>query len=178
MLYKHQSEALRRTEGKNRAPISGYEGIYEIDEEGLIYCILNDKYHKIRILKPHLNNSGYLRVNLYDMNHRPKKHYIHRLVAQTFIPNPDNLKYVDHKDCSKLNNSVNNLEWVTQKENIRRSVQKGLQNQYFCTVDDVQYASMSEASDKIFGNKWFIKELRYKYGNEFTYEGHNIKVVM
>lgn len=177
-LYKHQSESLERLKEKNRIALPGYEGIYEIDRIGIIYCVLNDRYHKPRVIKPWINNSGYLRINLYDANHKAKKHYVHRLVAQTFIPNPNNLKYIDHKDCNKLNNSVNNLEWVTQKENIQRTLRNGLQNQYFCIVDDIQYLSMSEASRKIFNKNWLIKELRYKFGNEFIYEGHSIKVVM
>lgn len=55
-----------------------------------------------------------------------KRNYlVHRLVAEAFIPNPLGLKYVDHLDCDKTNNRVENLEWVTQKENVRRAVQRG-----------------------------------------------------
>lgn len=71
-------------------------------------------------MKPHLSNSGYLFVNLAipSVNgKRTKQEYIHRLVALAFIPNPKNLPQVNHKDRNKRNNSVDNLEWVTQEEN-------------------------------------------------------------
>jgi len=59
-------------------------------------------------------NTGYLKVRIDKVNK-----LIHRLVAQTFIPNPNNKSIVHHKDGNKLNNYVDNLEWVTQSENIK-----------------------------------------------------------
>lgn len=52
---------------------------------------------------------------------------IHRLVAETFIENPNNYTVINHKDCNKKNNNVNNLEWCTQKHNVRESFKNGLQ---------------------------------------------------
>lgn len=60
-------------------------------------------------------------------NGKTKKYSIHRLVAQHFIPNPENRPQVNHKDGNKLNNCVNNLEWVTRSENILHSYKNGLQ---------------------------------------------------
>ena len=64
-------------------------------------------------------------VNLYK-DGKVKHHYIHRLVAEAFIPNPDNLPEVNHLDCNKFNNSVENLEWCDRKQNLKHSYDKGL----------------------------------------------------
>lgn len=87
-------------------PIKGYEGLYYITEDGKIYSSIQNKWLKTRISR------GYPVVNL-----QMKTKYIHRLVAETFIPNPDNLPVVNHKDENKLNSSVDNLEWCTYKYN-------------------------------------------------------------
>lgn len=68
---------------------------------------------------------GYPHIDLYNSKGR-KNYYIHRLVAELFIPNPNNLPQVNHKDGNKLNNSVDNLEWCTCKENILHGIKNGL----------------------------------------------------
>lgn len=61
----------------------------------------------------------------WSVNNKSLFYKVHRLVAQTFISNPDNLPYVNHIDCNKLNNSISNLEWCTQKHNINHAKQLG-----------------------------------------------------
>lgn len=70
-----------------------------------------------RFLKPQKNKSGYLFVTLCG-NGKKKNKYIHQIVARAFIPNPDNKKFVNHKNLQKDDNDVSNLEWVTHSENI------------------------------------------------------------
>ena len=166
-----------QTENYNRVAIKGYEGLYEIDENGGVYSIAIGKSRRTGKLKPYLNNSGYLRVNLYDRNGKAHKYYVHRLVAEHFLKKETGCHNVDHKDCNKLNNNANNLEWITQKENIRRSLVNGLQNTYTCIVDGVKYVSMREASKTIFNNSWIIRHQRRKQGNEFIYNNHKINIV-
>ena len=117
--------------------IPGYEGYYEISNVGrvrsltrTITCKDGRQYTMkgdIKFLS--LNNKGYYMVNLYK-NDKGKKVFVHRLVAEAFIPNPNNLPVVNHKDENPLNNNVDNLEWCTQKYNINygtnreRSAQK------------------------------------------------------
>ena len=85
---------------------------YYITREGRVY---NKKYD--RYLKPSPGANGYIRVCLSKQG-KHTQFYIHRLVAEAFIPNPENKPEVNHKDENKANNNVDNLEWVTTKENI------------------------------------------------------------
>ncbi len=78
-----------------------------------------------KILTPRENGKGYLRVHL-SVNGRIKDYYIHRLVADAFIHNPENLPEVNHKDGDKGNNHIDNLEWCTRSENIRHAFDNGL----------------------------------------------------
>lgn len=75
------------------------------------------QFIKGRILKQFSDKDGYLRVSIADDGKRFSK-FAHRLVAQTFIPNPDNLPEINHKDCNSANNNVDNLNWCTHQENI------------------------------------------------------------
>ena len=90
--------------------IKGFDN-YEVSTEGQVRNITTG-----HILKPRDNGRGYLEVGLHINKKRTHK-YIHRLVAEAFIPNPNNKPEVNHIDEDKTNNSVNNLEWLTHKEN-------------------------------------------------------------
>lgn len=94
-------------------PIKGYEGQYEVSDQGRVKSL---KYDKERILKPGRDSGGYLFVSLCK-NGDIKNWLVHRLVAKTFIPNPNNLPEVNHKDEDKANNFVQNLEWCDEKYN-------------------------------------------------------------
>lgn len=91
--------------------IQGYEGLYAITSCGKVWSYKTKKF-----LKPRQTKRGYLQVMLYK-NSKGKNYYIHRLVAIAFIDNPNNLLQVNHKDEDKTHNWINNLEWITHKEN-------------------------------------------------------------
>lgn len=97
--------------------IEGYEGLYKISNLGKVKSLNYHMTGKERILKPGKDNHGYLFVILYKEG-KHKTCTVHRLVAEAFIPNPDKLPCVNHKDENPLNNNLNNLEWCTHKYNI------------------------------------------------------------
>lgn len=91
--------------------IANYEGLYKVNSIGEVYSIRTNKF-----INPTIRNN-YLAVGLWK-NGKVKMKSIHRLVAETFIPNPNNLPQVNHIDENKLNNRVENLEWCTAKYNL------------------------------------------------------------
>ena len=103
--------------------VCGYEGLYKVDENGNVFSVRNNK-----LLKRMMFPSGYEYVHLCNGKGKTKLFRVHRLVAETFIPNPNNLPEVNHKDGDKLNNNIKNLEWCTNLENMRHSVETGLRN--------------------------------------------------
>ena len=104
--------------------ISGYEGKYAVSNLGNVMSMnyLNTK--KPRVMSPVKHHLGYLFVHLgYN-----KIRMVHPLVAEAFIPNPENKKFVNHIDGNKQNNKVTNLEWVTSKENMNHAIKTGLRD--------------------------------------------------
>lgn len=98
-------------------PIKDWEELYSINELGEVK---NNKTNKLII--GDVNNAGYFRVSLCDKsNSRSKRYFRHRLVAEHFIDNPNNLTEVNHIDGNKSHNYVDNLEWISRKDNERHS---------------------------------------------------------
>lgn len=105
--------------------IEGYEGLYQISNMGRVKAMSRSVFngykpspHKGRIMKFQDNGVGYKFVHLISADGTNRKFYVHRLVAQEFIPNVNNLPQVNHKDENPGNNAVWNLEWCTCKYNI------------------------------------------------------------
>ena len=98
-------------------PVVGYEGLYEVSNWGRVKSLpRNGTVKYARILKLYTDKDGYLYVVL-SKNNKQKLFKIHRLVAEAFIPNPNNLPMINHKDENKQNNNVENLEWCSAKYN-------------------------------------------------------------
>ena len=120
-------------------PVVGYEGLYEVSSYGRVRSLdrIDSNNHPLKgvILKPYISNSGYLLVGLYKQQKRDRK-LLHRLVAEAFIPNPDNKPEIDHINTIKTDNTVflnedgsinyekTNLRWTTRKENINNPLTK------------------------------------------------------
>ena len=111
--------------------IQGYENLYTIDDKGNVFSFRSNRY-----LKWHDDGSGYQYVQLFK-NGKRKCKKVHRLVAEHFLKNPDNLPQVNHKNENKKNNSVDNLEWCTANYNnnygnrIKKATQSNLNNPAF-----------------------------------------------
>lgn len=107
--------------------LKGYELCedYTITKQGQVYSYKNG-YKKE--MKGSIDSKGYPYVDLSQKNGKRKCPKIHRLVALAFIPNPNNLPQINHIDGKKDNNSISNLEWVTQSQNIKHSFLLGLNN--------------------------------------------------
>ncbi len=128
--------------------IKGFED-YTIDTNGNVFSKRKHKY-----LKQTINRNGYCKVTL-QKNKYKKMFSVHRLVAETFIPNPNNLPQVNHIDYDRTNNKINNLEWCTPKENTSWSIKNG------------RFENMKKInSDRMKKNKVYL--LGYKKANEAT----------
>ena len=128
--------------------VPGYEGLYKITYNGMVYSYVKNKF-----LKPGLGGVGYLTVSL---NH--KSHSIHSLVANAFLPNPLNKRTVNHKDGNKLNNHLSNLERATNGENNKHAVDTGLRK-IKCTPEMIaEVLDLHIKADKNFGAKSLAKK--------------------
>lgn len=139
--------------------IVGYEGLYEVSNTGQVRSL--DKYDSInrfrkgRILTLYTETGGYLKVGL-SSNGKTKKYLVHRLVAEAFIPNPDNLPQVNHIDENPSNDNVDNLEWCNAKYN----------SNYGTRNDRIRNSRIRERDTKIQKGLWTglsRKEYRKQY---------------
>lgn len=102
--------------------IPGYHGRYKVDNAGNVYslCSNGELLPEPRLLTL-IKNNGYLIVDLWSRDdQKSHRHSVHRLVATAFLPNPDNLPIVHHKDTNKQNNAEENLEWCTHEHHRRQ----------------------------------------------------------
>lgn len=118
---------------ENWKDIKDFEGSYQVSDLGNVRSLPRrivqqsngSGYHVQskpgKILKPQPNSKGYLRVHIGG-----KCRFVHRLVGETFLSNPDEKPVINHKDGNRLNNSLSNLEWVTRSENTQHAVRTGL----------------------------------------------------
>lgn len=139
---------LEKTECKfnNIAVIKNFPNYY-IDTDGNVFNSNGVK------LKPSVSNKGYLRVSLSNNKVKHKMFSIHRLVAESFIPNPENLPQVNHKDEDKTNNCVENLEWCTALENLNYSQvieksSKAKERKIKCVTTGEIFSSFKEVENK------------------------------
>lgn len=125
--------------------IKGYEGLYAITSCGKVWS-----YRRNRFLKSRDKGDGYVKATLTDRNGKATDRSIHRLVADAYIPNPDNLPEVNHKNENKAKNNVQNLEWCTRQYNVSYGTRlnkfaKAVGKAVVCLETGISYESASAA---------------------------------
>lgn len=105
-------------------PIKGTNGKYEVSSAGNVRSLNYGGHGQIKEVQQ-WNNNGYKRITI-RISGRKKNLLVHRVVAEAFVPNPENKAEVNHKDGNKHNNSEDNLEWSTRKENLDHADKTGL----------------------------------------------------
>ena len=133
------------------------------------------KHYPETILKPTKNKNGYLAINLVIAETGKQKGlYIHRLVAEAFIPNPNNLPCVNHKNEDKTDNRVENLEWCTQKYNcnygtgIQRARETAIKNGFWADYSNLSAEEMEELKK--------TRKDKYRASQKDYYEKHKDKI--
>ena len=149
--------------------IEGYEGLYQISSLGRVKSLNYKHTGKEKILEPIKNRYGYLQVNLWK-NGKGKTNRVNRLVAESFIPNPEGKPEVDHINKIKTDNMVSNLRWVTSIENKNN----GQSKKVICVETGVIYTSVMEAQRQTGANNSHIiqccKGKKYKTTNGFHWQ--------
>lgn len=141
-------------------PIKGYEGLYSISRDGRVWS------HRSEIfIKTGDNGRGYKFLYLHNSGNKNRQ-YLHRLVAEAFLDNPDNLPQVNHLDGNKSNNNALNLEWSSLENNMQHAWKNGL-----CKPEYKQKLAAIENAKKrrLFSNKEILK-MRDLYAKGFGYK--------
>lgn len=163
-------EIQRIVDGEVWRDIKGYGGRYRVSNFGRVYSTQLEKY-----LAPADNGNGYLKVHLYD-NGKLRNRYIHRLVAEAFIPNPEGYLEVDHISTNKQDNRVCNLRWATREQNVNNPISIGnrIINEYTVIFNDgktakyrtKEFLELLKVRDKFYIYKYmksgFPKELNIR----------------
>lgn len=133
-------------------PVKGFESTYEVSNTGHVRRV-----GEFTRRKPQLTHKGYHKIFLYDGN-KKKALFVHRMVAEAFLPRRSGKDIINHKNGHKLHNFVENLEWVTHKENIRHGWRTGLLNPNRGTKH-----GMSVLTEEI------VKKIRKEYASGETF---------
>ena len=166
--------------------IKNYEGLYQVSNLGRVKSLNYRHTGREQILKPIKYNNDYLRINLWK-NNKMKTHTIHRIVAQTFLDNPNNYPCINHIDENKTNNNITNLEWCTHEYNnnygtrIQRTVESN-SIPIYCLETNKIYKSAKECAKELKlsrenivnilkGRQKQAKGYTFRYSNQVLYKG-------
>lgn len=141
--------------------VSGYEGLYEVSSQGRIKSFHRDKVNGkiMRQATEKLSHTNYKSLTLVDNTGNKKQYRVHRIVAEAFIKNTKDKRFVNHKDNNGENNNVANLEWCTQSENIQHSHNQGRQNDNVDKANKIQSEKAKKNREAMVGKtygKWTV----------------------
>lgn len=173
-LYANKLQTLRRIglpktinyiEGETWEKIKGYEGLYEISNYCRVKsCIKRGSRNEIE-MKPQLNNGGYKVITLLKCDIK-RQYFVHRLIAQAFIPNHENKPFINHINGIKTDNRIENLEWRTASENTQHAYDIGLEKKKIGELNGrciLKVSDVLEIKESI-KHKHSLVELGLKYG--------------
>lgn len=153
--------------------IPGWEGKYSCTTDGRIWSHRSNKF-----LKPSISKRGYAHTVLVNDNKR-YDYRVHRLIAMTFIDNPYNKEQVNHIDGNKLNNYINNLEWVTPEENIKHAKEFGL-FKATCKTPPIRTKGGPQTAyvfTNVYNNEQFVILGFRKLRKQFRISGYTYEVI-
>lgn len=144
-------------------PISGYEGLYEISSYGRIKSFHKNKIEGklIKLFTERLSHTNYKCLTLVDIFGNKKQFRVHRIVAEMFLSNKHNKRFVNHIDNNGENNCVENLEWCTQSENIQHSHNQGRLKEVIGKANKIQSDLAKQKREDMIGQsygKWTVLE--------------------
>ena len=152
-----------------RKKIEGFEN-YEIDTEGNVYNLKTNKK-----VEAYIADHGYYKIHMVDNDGNLKNIPLHRVLALTFLKREPGKNYVNHKDGNKTNNSLSNLEWCSNRENLRHWAKKLRKKEDWELLPVYKYNAKTLLLDKIYKN---FSEIREEYPpNKASYISHHIKKV-
>lgn len=114
----YRTEFLKMIKDDFIRSVEGFDKKYYVSRKGDVFSMISYlNTGKIKVLKRYVKKSGYVEINLFFQG-KAKSCRVHRLVAEAFLPNPNNYPVINHKDEIKSNNNLSNLEWCTDKYNL------------------------------------------------------------
>lgn len=166
MIKKQFTMANLQNDIETWVPIFGYEGLYEVSDKGRVRSLHRKRLRDGGIIKLQKHPQGYLRVAIYK-DKKGKNRLIHRLVLTSFSDGPKIGLVINHKDGNKSNNNIENLEWVTLKQNTAHAINTKLSVNSFCGKGEKHgMAKLNEAQVreiKLLYPTILEKELAVKY---------------
>ena len=170
---------------ENWKDVIGYEELYQVYNLGIIKSLGGSRIRSNgrkqtfseKIMKFNVDKDGYFRVNL-TKNKKGKVFGVHRLVAQAFIPNPENKPCVNHKSGNKKDNSVDNLEFCTVAENNNHAIKTGLRDHRYCMGEKQHMSKLTK--EQIKEIKWLLKNSNLKQreiAEIFNISQQNVSVI-
>ena len=163
--------------------IPGYEGLYQASNDGHVKALERKSWNgKVicirseRLLTPQKVAGGYYQICITPNNKQIRK-YLHRLIAEAWISNPDNKPFINHKDGNKSNNSISNLEWCTRSENVKHAFATGL----MCNKGEKSPVSKLKEEDVLsIRIRYYIGESTYRIfkSNDYPISYTNIKDII